>query len=82
MTEYEARLVMGLGLPEEVIAIDCLDDEAAVEAAQLLLGNHDVELWRGRQKLGTLHHDAIVSSHHDGTADNVVPLRGPFGRSK
>lgn len=82
MTEYEARLVMGLGLPEEVIAIECLDDEAAVEAAQLLLGNHDVELWRGTTKLGTLHHDAIASSHETEAADNVVPFRGALGRFK
>jgi hypothetical protein len=80
--EYEARLVIGIGLPNEIIAIECLDDEAAVEAAQLLVSDHDVELWHGQLKLGTLRHDLSVSPDEAGMANNVVPFRRSFGRSK
>jgi hypothetical protein len=81
MPEYEARLVMGVGLPDEVIHIECADDEAAVEAAELLVDGHDVQLWRGPLKLGTLHHYMRPDPAVDAPKSNVVPFRSP-GRSK
>lgn len=81
MPKYEALIVMGIGVSNEAFAIDCLDDEAAIEAAQRLLSNHDVELWRGQVKLGTLRHDLSVSSDEAAAASNVTPFWS-VGRSK
>jgi hypothetical protein len=82
MTEYEARIVMGLGLPDEVIAIECLDDEAAVEAAEMLVDSHDVELWRGPVKLGTLHHYMRTLPDQADPVSNVVSFRRALSQSK
>jgi hypothetical protein len=47
---------MGNAAHDRVVPLDCIDDQSALAAAELLVDGHDVEVWRGYRKLGTLHH--------------------------
>lgn len=82
MPEYEAHLIKGAGRLYEAIAIECVDDEAAFDAVELLLDVSDVELWRGDTKLAKLHQYEGPSSDEAKKASNVLPFRRSFARSE
>jgi hypothetical protein len=65
---YRAHIVMGTGQNDTVIHLDCSDDVGALAAAEALVDGHDVEVWLGFRKLGTLHCHAEKSP-------NVVILK-------
>jgi hypothetical protein len=56
VTDYRAHIVMGNALNDKVIALDCVDDAGALEAAERFVDGHDVEVWCDFCKLGTLHY--------------------------
>jgi hypothetical protein len=57
MTSYTAHIQIGNGHADSIIALECVDDVAALQAAEALVDGHDIALWSGFRKLGTLHHD-------------------------
>jgi hypothetical protein len=81
MTEYTVHI--GDGRSDSIITLDCADDAAALEAAALLINQHDVAVWRGYRKLGTLHHYMRAKVADKLVVGNVAPLRGATrGRPK
>jgi hypothetical protein len=75
LPEYEARIVMGVGLRDVIVPIESADDVTAKQAAELLVECHDVELWRGESKLGTLHHYMRPAPAVAKPPTDVIPLR-------
>lgn len=53
MSEYRAYLIGADGRISDRIDLDCVDDEAAKEAARRLVDGLDVELWNGTRRVET-----------------------------
>jgi hypothetical protein len=57
MTDYRAYIVGQNGHLLSVIELDCLCDEAAIQAAKRYAVGHSVELWSGTRFISLLHHE-------------------------
>lgn len=51
MPDYRAYLIGSDGHFYRAVAVDALDDEAAMVAARQLVDGHDVELWQRDRKI-------------------------------
>jgi hypothetical protein len=56
MTEYRAYLIGEDGHFQDAIPLICVDDAEAMEKAQRLVDNRDVELWERARKVATFEH--------------------------
>jgi hypothetical protein len=57
MTDYRAYIVGQDGHFLSVIELDCLCDEAAIQAAKRYAVGHSVERWSGTRFISLLHHE-------------------------
>jgi hypothetical protein len=55
MPNYEARIIRGAGLLNQVFPLYCDDDASALRQANLFVAFHDVQVWRDNAIIGTLH---------------------------
>lgn len=58
MPEYRVHIIGSDGLFHSSTALDCADEDAAIERARHLVDGHDVELWRGDRKIAKFEHRA------------------------
>ena len=56
MPEYRAYIVGPDGHFQSSVALECDDDDKAMEQAQQLVDGHDVELWQRARKLARFEH--------------------------
>ena len=54
MTEYRAYLIGEDDHFWDVVYLECADDETDLKQAELLVVDHDVELWQLDRKVGVL----------------------------
>ena len=56
MTYYRAYVVGTDGVFQTAHALDCKDDDAAVEAVKQYVDGHDVEVWQQNRRITRLEH--------------------------
>jgi len=52
--DYRAFVLTQSGLIDDVVILDCVNDAAALKAAQGLADGHDVQIWQDERLLGTI----------------------------